>query len=45
MEWSARQALSQGKSLLQRSDDTLFGQWPWHDPQSMTPKPEIPGLS
>lgn len=25
MEWSALQALSQGKSLLQRIDNALFG--------------------
>jgi len=42
IEWSAKDELKQGKTLLQLLGDALFGSGRWPDPALMGP--EIPGL-
>ena len=42
IEWSAKEQLKQGKTLLQHLGDALFGAGRWPDPALMGP--EIPGL-
>ena len=42
IEWSAKQELNQGKSLIKLIGDALFGAGAWPEPGLMGP--EIPGL-
>jgi len=42
IEWSVRQELAQGHSILQLIGEALFGKGGWPDPSLMGP--EIPGL-
>ena len=44
IEFSVRQELTEGKSLLQIIGDALFGKGSWPDQDILLKTPEIPGL-
>lgn len=45
IEWSVRQELAQGQSLMQMIGKALFGKDAWPDQELIAKTPEIPGLS